>query len=512
MIKRLRQQLKSFKRRIERRLSTADATEQGRPVFRSGRVCYEIAERVRAVAAGGVALMHQIAQATGLVREIDERVHLLKMHLPYHESDHVLNITYNILAGGTCLEDLERLRNDENYLDMMGVQRIPDPTTAGDFCRRFVRADQVEALMDAVNESRLRVWKTQPDEFFEEALIDGDGTIAETTAECKEGIDLTYKGLWGYHPLLISLANTQEPLFFFNRSGSRPSSEGAVAWFDRAVALTRRAGFRKITLRGDTDFSQTRFLDRWDRDGVEFVFGYDAYRNLVDKAESLESASWTPLLRGNRYEIRTGPRQRPANVRQKIVEERELNNLYLLEESVAEFDYRPGACRKAYRIVAVRKLVSHEKGQQVLFADYRYFFYLTNKRGLAARKIVELANTRCDQERLIEQMKNGVHAMRLPVDNLFSNWAYMVMASIAWSLKAWFALLLPVEGRWRSQHEREKDGVLRMRFRTFLNSFMLVPAQVVSTGRRLVLRLLSWNPWQRVFFRGLRAITDVSLC
>ena len=475
-------------------------------MFRSNGLVYDLARRARVVAAGGIGLIHQIARSTGLIREIDRRVELLKVHRPYHESDHVLNVAYNILGGGQCLEDIERLRNDEHYLDMLGAPSIPDPTTAGDFCRRFRDETEVHALMTAINEARLRVWKTQPDHFYEEAIIDGDGTIAETTGWCKEGVDLTYKGLWGYHPLLISLANTQEPLFLVNRSGSRPSSEGAHRWFDQAVSLARRAGFRRVTLRGDTDFSQTRHLDRWHDDRVEFIFGFPAAGKLVQIADSLEDSAWTPLERRERHLVRTQPRQRPSNVRRRIVQERELLNLHLLEECTAEFEYRPNKCARSYRVVVLRKLVRHEKGQLELFADDRYFFYITNKRRPRARKIVEQANDRCDQERLIEQMKNGVHAMRMPVDNLMSNWAYMIMASLAWSLKAWAALLLPEVGRWREKHEQEKEDLLRMRFRNFIACFIRIPAQLVHQGRQTTLRIAAWNPALRIFFRLVEAL------
>ena len=511
MNKRIRRQLRVLKQRIVRRLDKQHGfPEDGRPVLRSGNPIYEIADRMRAVVSGGVALVHQLVQAVGLDREIDRRLHLLKIHLPYHESDHVLNIAYNILAGGTCLEDLELRRHDASYLDMLGAHRIPDPTTAGDFCRRFTNRHEIDALQHAINESRLRVWRMQPDKFFDEALIDADGTIAETTGNCKQGMDLSRKGQWGYHPLVVSLANTQEPLFLENRPASRPSHEGAATRLDQAVDLVRRAGFRQVTLRGDTDFSQTKFLDSWDEDGVEFVFGYDARENLVETADLLPDSSWKKLERKNRYEIRSVPRARPENVRERIVRERELHNLYLIHEHVAEFDYSPTACKKTYRIVVVRKLITHEEGQKLLFAEQRYFFYITNKCEEPAKRIVELANTRCDQERLIEQLKNGVHAMRLPVDNLYSNWAYMVMATLAWNLSRWFALVLPETGRWREKHAPEKQTVLRMRFHTFLHAFMLIPAQVVSTARRLVLRLLAWNPWQHIFFRELDAVRAIS--
>ena len=474
--------------------------------MRQGGVIYEIAERVRAVTASGVGLMHQLVLALELDRAIDRGVRLLKQHQPYHESDHVLSIAYNLLAGGSCLEDLELRRHDAQFLDMLGTRRLPDPTTAGDFCRRFETAEHVDSLQDAINEVRLRAWRVQPDEFFEHAIIDADGTFAETTAECMEGSDLTYKGACGYSVLVVSLANTEEVLFLENHPGSRTSHEGAAARLDQSIKLVRAAGFRRVTLRGDTDFSQAAYLDGWANDGVEFVFGYDAKPNLTEIARALPDSAWALLDRGNRYEIKTAPRTRPENVRERIVRERELHNLYLVAEHVAEFAYRPGACRQDYRMVVVRKLITHEQGQKLLFPEHRYFFYITNKRDLAAKEVVEMANKRCNQERLIEQLKNGVHAMSLPVNNLHGNWAYMVMAALAWNLSRWFGLILPEAGRWEEQHAAEKREVLHMRFDTFIQAFMLVPAQVVKTGRRLVLKLLSWNPWQHVFFRGLDAV------
>ena len=113
-----------------------------------------------------------------------------------------------------------------------------------------------------------------------------------------------------------------------------------------------------------------------------------------------------------------------------------------------------------------------------------------------------MANDRCNQENLIDQLKHGVGAMPMPVDTLLSNWAYMVMAALAWTLKAWFALRLPETGRWTARYTAEKAAVLLMEFKAFLYAFILIPVQVVRTSRRLVFRLLAWNPWQAVFLRG----------
>jgi Transposase DDE domain group 1 len=487
-------------RRIEHRLRVRQWEDQPQPMLRGSNIRYEIAERDRGIAVGGIGLLHRVARDLRLPERINDQLKLLKRHVPYWESDHVLNIAYNALMGGDCLEDIELRRQDEVFLDALGAQRIPDPTTAGDFCRRFEEAD-IERLMEVFNETRLLVWREQPPEFFDEAFIDGDGTLAPTLGECKQGMEISYQGTWGYHPLVVSLANTQEPLFLANRSGNRPSHEGAPEYFDRAIDLCRKGGFRRVTLRGDTDFSLTKHFDFWHEDGVRFLFGFDAVAPLVARAEKIPEKSWRPLERRPKYERRGPARRRPENVKARIVREREFENLRLEAEEVAEFSYQPSHCSRPYRFVVARKNLTRSRGEKDIFDEIRFFFYVTNDLETPPEEIVFLANDRCDQENLIEQLKNGVRALNMPVDNLLSNWAYMVMAALAWSLKAWCALRLPETGRSKETHQAEKRSVLRMEFKKFVNAFVRIPALVVRTGRRIVIRLLSWNPYLGVFLR-----------
>jgi len=482
----VRDQVTRRQRRIARRLAQS-GTSNDVPVLGTRAADFEASSRICATSAGGVRLVHELVQALRLPQEIDERVGLLKLHRPYHESDHVLSMAYNLLAGGTCIEDLEQRRSDEAFLDMLGVDRIPDPTTAGDFCRRFGTKLAIDALQTAINESRLRVWRRQPASFFEQAIVDADGTIAETTGECKEGMDMSFKGQWGYQHLVVSLANTQEVLFQDLRPGSRPSQEGAADRLDQSVGLLRRAGFRSILLRGDTAFSQTKFLDRWDADCTEFAFGMQAAEILVETADSLPESAWTLFERKQKYEVRTTTRKRPRNVKEDIVLEREYYNQHLCREDVAEFDYQPGACKVPYRMVVLRKVISHERGQKLLRAETRYLFYITNT-ALPAERVVETANQRCAQERTIGELKSGVNALRMPLGDLHSNWAYSVIATLAWNLSRWIGLVLPIHGRWRDKHADEKRQVMAMRFRTFVQRMMLIPAQILKTGRRLKVR------------------------
>ena len=504
------QKLARRKRRIQRRLDTRRKWRaQKHPIFTARNIRYEMADRARAISHGGIGAVHLLARKVGLIDAIDSNLHVLKVHLPYHESDHVLNIAYNPLCGGDCLQDLETLRNDEAYLDALGAQRIPDPTTAGDFCRRFQSADQVVGLMDTINRVRLNVWKQQPPEFFKRAIIEADGVIAPTTGSCKSGMDISYDGQWGYHPLLISLANTKEPLFLVNRPGNRPSHEDAAGYLDKAIDLCQEAGFESVLMRGDSKFSQTAHLDRWDNHidiKVQFIFGLDASQSLQIQAELLPKNAWTRLRRPQPYQVKTEPRARPDNIKEQIVAQRCYQNLVLRAEHLAEIDYRPSKCKKAYRLIILRKTIDTQVAQEKLWDEYRYFFYITNDWQSMAEQIVLSANDRADQENLIAQLKGSVKAMKMPVDNLISNWAYMVMASLAWSLKAWWGLMLPAPpGRWHESQQHQKSQLLKMEFKQFVSHLIRLPCQIVKTGRRLVYRLLSYNPWQGALLRGVAA-------
>jgi hypothetical protein len=450
---------------------------------------------------GGLGVVQQMVKQLDLARSINRRCPIFKLQLPYSEADHVLNIAYNVLAGGSCLEHLELRRQDEAYLNALGAERIPDPTTAGDFCRRFSNWN-IFLLMESLHEARLKVWKQQPDSFLDLAIIEADGTMVETWGQRKEGIGMNYNRQWGYHPLMMTLANTREVLYLANRSGNRPSHENASIYFDLSIDLCRRAGFRAIRLRGDTDFSQTAHLDRWHEEGVEFVFGMDSMPNLVEIADNLPKTAWKQLKRKQRTSAK--PRARRPNTKEQIVIEKEYTNQRLEQEFVAEFDYRPGLCSRTYRMVVLRKHIAVTQGQQKLFDDSPYFFYITNiqSEDLSAAAIVGESNQRCDQENIISQLKQ-MGALSAPLHTLTSNGAYMVIATLAWNLKAWLALSLTETGpeKTKAQRRAEKNRILRMDFSTFRQTLIQIPTQIIRGARRLVYRLLAWSPALQTLFR-----------
>ncbi len=418
-------------------------------------------------------------------------VRTLKEVLEYRESDHVLNLIYNVMTGGSCLQDVEARRRDPVYLDALGARKVPAPSTEGDFLRRFDR-NSIWDLMEAVNEARRKVWSNQDKEFHRQATIDVDGTIAPTDGQCKSGIGMSYTGHWSYHPLVVSVAETNEVLYLVNRAGNRPSHEGAAEVLDRAIELVRGGGFQKVLLRGDTDFTQTRHLDRWDQEGVEFLFGADSSQGLVGRAEGLEPSAWSRLDRAKKKKLR---RRRRKNIRQALVKKNGYRNLQLEREDVAELAYRPAACKQNYRLVVVRKQITVTQGQGRLFDETRYLFYLTNLRKESAREVVFSANRRCHQENVVEQLKNGVQAMRMPSDSLESNWAYLVIAAQAWNLKAWLGLV--------QSDKTMGQRILKMEYRRFLRRLVQIPCQILQRGRRLLYRLLNVNDWTETLLSGV---------
>jgi hypothetical protein len=460
--------------------------ERSAPMLTSGKINYEIGGNVEATPFGGLFAMHRLVTRLGLVKAIDANLELLKMHLPYHESDHVFTLAYSVLTGGTRLEDVDRLRNDVPLMNGLGARLLPDPTTTGDFLRRFTETDIV-ALMDAINSVRPALWRGRgADLLGEVAYLDVDGTDVPTTGELKQGMDISYKGVWGYAPLLVTLANTREVLYLVNRPGNAPSHQDAATWIDRAIGLVAPHA-KRVCVRGDTDFSLTANFDRWAQQ-VDFVLGMDNIAALRTRAEALDPSAWQRLQRPAPYENTTGTtRARRHNRKQQVVHERGYLNLRLNHEDVAEFIYRPGKCTRDYRVVVVRKNISRMKGEQALIDEIRYFFYVTTypARSHTPTQIVELANDRCDQENIHGQLKSGLAALHAPVDDLHSNWAYMLIAALAWNIKSWHAMM--------THRKTDRHAFIRMEFKRFLHTVIRIPATVIVRARTIAVRLLAYT-------------------
>ena len=423
---------------------------QAAPMLSPGKAHYEIGSNTDAMIYGGIGAVHRLVAKLGLAEKIDESLKLLKVHLPYHESDHVLNIAYNVLCGGTRLEDIERLRHSTAYMNALGAELIPDPTTAGDFCRHFPEDDVIQ-LMESINAVRPQLWRGRARELLGPVTyIDAYGTSAPTCGAKKAGMDISYKGVCGYAPLIVSLANTKGVLYVVNRPGNVPSHTGAASLIDRAIDQVAPYTER-VCLRGDTAFSLTAHFDRW-AESVDFIFGMDASAALCRRAHALAEGSWQRLERKARYQTLTNKRWHRFQEDEKERIEREYPNLKLNHEDVAKFEYQPGKCKRPYRVVVVRKNIS----------------------------------------------KNGVNALRMPLYDLVSNGAYMVIAALAWNLKSWFAMMM--------HRKRDRAEYIAMEFRRFLHIMILIPCRVVRRARGTTLRMLGYQPTLDRFFSTWLAI------
>ncbi len=470
-----------------------------RPWFRHDSVRVEVEARRTTTPYGGLALFHSLAGKLGLAEAINRELRIFKFHLPYTEADHILTQTYNLLCGGTCLEDIANLQNSEAIRRMLGAKTIPDPTTAGDFLRRFSEG-HIRDLQRAIDQVRVKVWRKLPRPKRARATIDLDSHIREVYGDCKQGADFSYTGQWSYHPLLATLAETGEWLRVVNRPGNATSPQGAAEVLAECLRLTT-PHFDEVYWRGDSAFYVAELLNLSRRHGAHFVVVVGAMANLVREAEKLPERAWKPM-KWRPDETPVAPEEQRAkrvDYRRRKVQERGYRNLEPDRQEVAEFDYRPSGCDATYRMVVRRVKIREAQGQKVIWEGYRYHFMITDERRWSAEEVVRFGYGRCDIENDIEQLENGLPAMRMPTGELRANWAFLMMGQIAWNLKAWAAaLVLPEEtGRWE--------------WKRFRQAFIYIGAKVIHQARRVVAKISGAHRYAAEVLRALNRVAALNL-
>ncbi len=451
--------------------------EGDRPVFRTRRVRLETEKRGKVIAYGGLALAHKLLQRLGLSDAIDRELTLLKLHLPYHESDHVLTHAYNIFAGGTCIEDIASLQNSEAFRNLTGACRVPDPTTAGDFLRRF-DAHSLGVMDNVLDEQRSRIWEMLPRRMRRRATVDLDSTIRPVYGECKQGADFSYKGTWSYHPLLISLAETNECLRLINRSGNTASADGVEEALDPCLGRLTES-FGRVIVRGDSAFYRRNLITLCEAHGADFALVMDGMEVLVGAAQALPERRFRPFdpHPAKRKSRHGACRRRRERTRRRCAQQRGYRTLTTTAVWVAEIRYRPTGLARDYRVIVKRQRVEEKRGQRVLFTRYVYRFIITSIEEMSAADVLRLAYGRCNQENTIEQLKHGLAALRMPTGELLANGAFMMAALIAWNLRAWLSLLaLPAES-------------LSWEWKRFRHAFVYVGAKIVNHARTAVVQL-----------------------
>jgi hypothetical protein len=465
------------------RSSELRAGRPGRRVFGSGRLQVG-SESGSSTAYGGLSLATALVGRLELADVLDRELRLLKRRQPFSESDHVLTQVYNLFVGGTCLEDIANLQCSEPVRRLLGAERIPDPTTAGDFLRRFEQ-DDLAALDGAIDEAQRRVWRLRYGRRKQElALVDLDSHVHEVYGHQKQGADLSYKGTWSYHPLVISLAGTQECLRLINRPGNSPSAEGAAGQLEQLFPLLC-SRFRKLIVRGDSAFAQQEIFDACEAAGQFFAVVSGEQRNFPRLAEALPEKAWKPYVSPEQRTVRARRRagakrrrrRRRPNLRRQRMRARGKKDLKLCRQWVAEIPYRPTRSAREYRLVIRRQKIEASDGQGQLFDLWRYRYVLSNLRRESAQDVMDLTYQRCDQENIIEQLQNGIAGMRMPTGELLSNGAHLTCARLAHNLKSWLGqLALPEE-------------VTRWGWKRFRHAFVIVAARVIHHARQIHVRL-----------------------
>ena len=425
---------------------------------------------------GGLALATGLVRSLGIARDLDRELSLLYAHRPFHESDHVLTHVYTLYAGGTCIEDIADLQTSEPVRRILGADRIPDPTTAGDFLRRFDK-DALRSLDQVIDRAQEKVWKRRyGKKKAARAVIDLDSCVRPVYGDQKEGTDFTYKGSFGYHPLVISMAGTMECLRLINRSGNEGSAVGSETHLRELFPMLGRR-FKQVIVRGDSAFAKQAIFDACEEAGHHFAVVSPQQRNFVSLFEALPGDQWKPYRqRKQTSEPKGKQRKRGPNYRRERALSRNKRNLQLEKQWIAEIAYQPERSEQSYRLIArYQEIEEHEQGE--LFTLTRFRFILSNlPPKVSAEEVMDLTYQRCDQENLIEQLQNGVAALGMPTGGMLSNAAFMTCARLAHNLKPWLAqLALPRE-------------TMRWEWKRFRRSFVYCAARVVFTARQVHVR------------------------
>jgi hypothetical protein len=434
---------------------------------------------------GGLALAASLVRSLGIARDLDRELSLLAAHRPFHESDHVLTHVYNLYTGGTCIEDIADLQTSEPVRRMLGAERIPDPTTAGDFLRRF-DAGAVKILDQVIDRAQEQVWKRRYGKRkAERAIVDLDSCVRPVYGDQKEGTDFTYKGSFGYHPLVISLAGTLECLRLVNRSGNTTSADGSESHLRELFPMLGRH-FKQVIVRGDSAFAKQGIFDVCEEAGHFFAVVSPQQQNFASLFEALPGAQWKPYRQREKGEdLSRKRRKRGPNRRRERARSRNKWDLQLKKQWIAEIPYRPERSERTYRLIArYQEIEEHEQGH--LFMLTRFRFAISNlPPSVSAEEVMDLTYQRCDQENLIEQLQNGVAGMRMPTGEMLSNAAFGTCARLAHNLKPWLAqLALPLE-------------TMRWEWKRFRRAFVYCAARVVHAARQVHVRFANSHRFAR---------------
>jgi len=405
----------------------------------------------------GLTLFYAMASALNIPKALDDQIQVKVREAGYPESEHILALSANAFCGGDYLEDLESLREDGALKAAIGRSRIPDPTTAADFCRRFYMGNLYQFdralgnIFQEVYRHRLSV-KTW--------TIDVDAKVHEVFGEKKQGAAVSYNGTYSLQPFYAFVHETDELLHTQLRSGNTHPGAKAVS-FLRRMKSKIPAQIESVYLRSDSALYNKKVMAYCEQEKWVFTITADQTAPLVQKINALPESAWKP-------------------------------NPKYPEIQYAEVEYQPVNWDKAYRFLVRRELKKQKNGQTAFFDRYSYYVVVTNKSG-EVQPVMEGHDRRGTSERRIGEFTREF-LPHLPMGNFMANWIYLLCAQLGYNMAMWIRdLTLPPDYR------RAYMKKLRRRIG-------FVAAKVLSGGRQIHLRLSQAHKWIQDFFHAWQKI------
>lgn len=401
-------------------------------------ICFD---EVTLTAHAGVVLVRDFVEKLGVAEVIDREVNVKERERGYPESENILSLCWNAMVGGDGLSDLNVLRGDAGLAQVLGVESILAPTTAGEFLRQFDMGD----LADLRRVNRLLAERVRPQQTSDQVTIDLDASLYEQCSTRKQGSRMNYKGQVGYYPLFAFWAEEQEMLATHLLRGNARAVPKAV-WFLQQVLQTVPEG-KPLFLRADSEFYSwelIEFCEQHPPRPIIYAITADQTKSLTQAIEKLPETAW---------------------------------RRYYGQEQVAELWFSPTR-RAAHRYIVKRHRVVEKDGTLA----WRYHVVITNDHRRSPKKLMKWALRRCAMENLIKEHKNDFGCEKLPTQKFHANWAWLLISQLAWNLVAWFKkLCLPTECH------RLTLGTLRHRL-------FNVAAKIVHQARQRFL-VLSQDDW-----------------
>jgi len=404
----------------------------------------------------GVVLLHDFAQRLGVGGVLEEELRVKTRERGYGEGPAIGSLVYNLVLGGEHLSDLEVLRGDAGTQELMGVESVLAPTTAGEFLRKFDIGD-VQDLQRVHLRLQQRV---RPQQTSSTCTLDLDSSIYEQASTHKEGSSKAYNGEIGYHPLFAFWAEEGELLFSHLRRGSAHTARN-VLWFLRST-LKRVPPGVPTKLRADSGFYSKAVVEWCETHGFTFAITADQTAPLLETIGRVPERSWRALPE------------------------------YALSE-IAEVHYQPTGWEQPYRYVVKRELAEKASGELY----WKYHVVVTNDEARTAAAVLGWHLQHADMENALKEHKSGFGLEKLPTQKFHANWAYLLIGQLAFNLVAWFKrLVLP------SSYQRVTIKTLRHRF---LN----LAGKLVHTARCVFLVISDCYRYQAVWQFAIRRLAHL---